>query len=462
MPVNCPRVSVILPTYNRDRILPRTIKSVLRQTMPDFELIIIDDASTDDTEEVVRSFEDPRIIYIKRVFNHLKIYRQSGFIDNPRNDGLKHARGLYIAYIDSDDLYRGLFLEKMCAFLDEHPGVGMAYADAFWHRNLDGIKEEANCNMSVDFGPKVMRIRNIIRTQTVMHRREVVEKVGFFAPIGVKCPHPGISYVGNEDWDYWLRISEKFVVKHYPEVLVHKINKTSRHYDDHHYDPEFAPAVEKNTTAPERRDLYYRIDIVKDYVDTVRKLSGIKGWMQENDGYILMMLAHSGKGIGEIVEIGSFMGLSTSWLAIGSKKAGREKVTAVDHFKGSPEHQPGAEAECRNIVSEGTTFRKFMKNIKDAGVNDHITPIKASSEEAAATWTSPIRLLFIDGEHSYDASKKDFELWSPFVVSGGYIAFHDIDNYEGVTAFYKELKASSSTYREVLAVDSLRVLQKTL
>ena len=77
----------------------------------------------------------------------------------------------------------------------------------------------SSCNLSLDFGPKVMSHRNIIRTPTVMHRKKVSERVGFFKPIWVRCPHPGVPYVGIEDWDYWFRASEHFTIKHFAVLL---------------------------------------------------------------------------------------------------------------------------------------------------------------------------------------------------------------------------------------------------
>ena len=453
-------VSVILPTYNRDRLLKRSIKSVLRQTRPDFELIVIDDASTDDTEKVVRSFEDSRIVYLKRTVNHLEHYRRTGEPDNPRNDGLRAAGGRYIAYLDSDDFWRSNLLEVMVDYLDRHPEVGLAYCDAVWHRNLDGREELANCNMSVDFGPKVMRLRNIIRTLTVIHRRECSEKAGFFGPIWVRVPRPDSTYVGIEDWDYWLRIAEHFTVKHHAEVLAHKINKTSLHYHDPEFDPEFNPPGAGPVPDQNPGRIINQIKYIKEFSALQEKVKGAKGWLRDTEGYVLWFLAAHGRGRGEIVEIGSYMGLSTSWLALGSKATGREKVTAVDHFLGSVEHQPGAKHECRIIAKEGTTYRKFIKNITEVGVADLVDPIRASSREAAANWRKPIRLLFIDGEHSYEESKKDFETWSPFLVDEGYVVFHDVDQWPGVTEFYYELLAAGR-HHQVLAVDTLRVLSRT-
>jgi len=454
-----PVVSVIMPTYNRADLISRSIKSVLRQSRPDFELIVIDDASMDDTEAKVRAFQDPRIRYLRRKVNHLELYRETGIEDNPRNDGLKIARGRYISYLDSDDLYRVDFLSEMAAFLDAHPEVGLAYANAIWHRNLTGKKEEANCNLAVDFGPQLMRIRNPIRTPTVMHRREVVAEVGYFKPIKVRVPHADASYVGIEDWDYWLRVSERFEVRQHPVILAHKINETSDHYLDPDFDPEFEAAPEA-VPETEGRDLFYRMGIAADFKALESALAGVEGHLNPAEGYALMQLAAHGAGTGEIVEIGSFMGLSTCWLALGAKSGGREPVTAVDHFKGSKEHQAGRRHECAVLVEQGSTYPRFLENIERAGVKDQVRPVVATSEEAAKTWGRPIRLLFIDGDHRYESTRRDFELWSRFVVEGGYIAFHDVDTWPGVTRYYHEL-VEQGGFQEVFTALALRIVRKT-
>ncbi|HKK53946.1 MAG TPA: glycosyltransferase family A protein [Patescibacteria group bacterium] len=97
MKINNPKISVIIPTYNRANFLPRAIKSVLNQTFKDFELIIVDDGSTDNTKEVINNYlkNDDRIKYI---------YQQnSGGPPKPKNTGIKIAKGEYIAFLDSDD-----------------------------------------------------------------------------------------------------------------------------------------------------------------------------------------------------------------------------------------------------------------------------------------------------------------------------------------------------------------------
>lgn len=203
-----------------------------------------------------------------------------------------------------------------------------------------------------------------------------------------------------------------------------------------------------------------RLRTVVDFLEVNLQADLIPGYLHEVQGYALMILAESGPGVGGIVEIGSFFGKSTCWLAAGTKKAQREKVTAVDHFKGSPEHQAGQACASPLLEREGTTYNAFLENIRKFGVEDWVVPMRMSSEEAAAQWSGPIRLLFIDGDHSYEASKKDFETWAPFVVHGGVIAFHDIYEWTGVTQFYNELMANTKEYKQIMSVMGLNVIQR--
>ena len=162
-----------------------------------------------------------------------------------------------------------------------------------------------------------------------------------------------------------------------------------------------------------------RLKATAEYLHLVEELKPVQGFLLDLQGYTLLLLAEEGPGAGCIVEIGSFMGKSTCWLARGAKRAQREKVYAVDPFTGSPEHQRGGTCEVATIMEEGSTFPIFEQNIRAMGVLDQVVPIVARSEDAARTWHDPIRLLFSDGDHSYEASKLDFEPRSPFGVPRG-------------------------------------------
>jgi len=127
-------VSIILPTYNRAGRIGRAIRSVLAQTYRAWELIVVDDASTDDTAAVVDSFADRRIFRVSLPFN-------CGSPSRPRNVGLQLARGEYLAYIDDDNTWREQHLEHLLATLAKHPGAAGAYGGKA-HHLPDGTVEE--------------------------------------------------------------------------------------------------------------------------------------------------------------------------------------------------------------------------------------------------------------------------------------------------------------------------------
>ena len=125
-----PRVTVLLPTYQSEKYLCETLESVFSQTFQDFEVLIVDDHSTDDTLKIVRSFADSRI--------RLLVGLQKG-LAAALNYGMQEATGEYIARIDADDLMVLTRLEKQVAYLDEHPKVavcGGGGAKLLWSKYL--------------------------------------------------------------------------------------------------------------------------------------------------------------------------------------------------------------------------------------------------------------------------------------------------------------------------------------
>jgi glycosyltransferase involved in cell wall biosynthesis len=113
-----PTISVVIPTYNRARVLPRAVRSVLGQTYVDFELIVVDDGSTDDTHAAVAAFSDRRLRAI-----HAAHAGQAA----ARNQGVSVARGEWIAFLDDDNEWRADYLERQLAVAERTPGVGVVY-----------------------------------------------------------------------------------------------------------------------------------------------------------------------------------------------------------------------------------------------------------------------------------------------------------------------------------------------
>ncbi|MFH2146033.1 MAG: glycosyltransferase [Candidatus Omnitrophota bacterium] len=185
-----PKVSVILPTYNRARLLSRALESVLNQTYRDFELILIDDASTDETRQVIDRYHDKRIVYV-----YLESRRGAACA---RNTGLKLARGVYIAFQDSDDEWFKEKLALQVPVLDGSPAeVGMVYSD--YCRQEDGRTKQVILPKEASAIRNLLFHGNFIPIQCLV-KKECFERIGFFD-----------EELGRyQDWDLWLRISSVY------------------------------------------------------------------------------------------------------------------------------------------------------------------------------------------------------------------------------------------------------------
>jgi len=187
-------------------------------------------------------------------------------------------------------------------------------------------------------------------------------------------------------------------------------------------------------------------DIIKHIKKIVDK---IDGWLSNSESRFLYFIAKNGTAKGAIVEIGTWKGKATIWLAIGTKQAKREKVYTIDHHRGSAEHG-------NNVW----TYPEFERNINNAGVNDAVIPMIMKSEEAVKNWNKPIRFLWIDGAHEYESVKQDFLLWEPYLVNGGIIALHDTTTWAGPKKIVEEYILNSNKFKNVGAVGTVTFAEK--
>lgn len=203
MGINSPKVSVIIPTYNRAIHIGRAVESIFTQTYQDFEIIIIDDGSTDNTKDVLFGYHD-RIKYI---------YQTNKGVSSARNRGIKEARGEYLAFLDSDDIWLPTKLEKQIKLFHKDPTIYLVYSYARYFdrdNNSDFIRPQHISKSFEDF----LYAETVLPTSSVMLRKEAIDKVGLFDE-----QLPSI-----EDYDLWLRISQKFKVDFISEILVEKNN----------------------------------------------------------------------------------------------------------------------------------------------------------------------------------------------------------------------------------------------
>lgn len=191
-----PKVSIVLPTYNgASRYLDASIKSCLAQTHRNLEVIVVDDCSNDHTLEVVESFFDQRIRYIR----HEKNMR----LPNALNSGFRVSTGEFLTWTSDDNEYLPVAIERMVAFLRDHGEADFVYADYYALHAESGKRELRRLPDQLDF-----RRKNCIGP-CFLYTRRVYQRIGEYDP----------KYELVEDYDYWTRVSGKFKMIHYRRPL---------------------------------------------------------------------------------------------------------------------------------------------------------------------------------------------------------------------------------------------------
>ena len=191
------------------------------------------------------------------------------------------------------------------------------------------------------------------------------------------------------------------------------------------------------------------------------------GFMPDDEGMALFEAARANLRSGLAVEIGSYCGKSTIFLGAAARLTGGRIVT-VDHHRGSEEHQPGWEYHDPALVEARSgkldTLPALRQTLATAGLEDHVVAVVGRSATVASFWRSPLNLLFIDGGHTDEAARADYEGWAKWVVPGGVLAIHDVfENPEhGGQAPYRIFKRAleSGEFEEHRRVGSMRLLTR--
>ena len=187
-----PLISVILPTFNRGWILKEAVDSVLAQEFEDFELIVVDDGSTDNTRELLMGYSDSLRV----------MYQQNAGVSAARNRGIREATGGYIAFLDSDDLWLPKKLSIQTAFFKDKPDARVCQTEEIWIRN--GVRVNPKKRHRRDSGIIFERSVHLclVSPSAVMIRRDLFDQVGLFDESIPAC----------EDYDLWLRIGSRYPV----------------------------------------------------------------------------------------------------------------------------------------------------------------------------------------------------------------------------------------------------------
>jgi len=207
-------VSVIIPTYNSAKYISRAVESVLNQTYQDFEIIIIDDGSTDNTGEIVQSIKDDRITYIKQ---------ENAGPAAARNKGLEIAKGEYIAFLDADDMWKANKLETQIKCFSQNDKLCLAFsAMDLVNEDLEIIRVKRHRKYTNNELLKQLLTNypdTVPMPSTVMIKKSYLNEVGYFYP----------ELFTGEDFDLWLRlilkgdfeyIDESLTVSYKPESSI--------------------------------------------------------------------------------------------------------------------------------------------------------------------------------------------------------------------------------------------------
>ncbi|MDO9000759.1 MAG: glycosyltransferase [Bacteroidota bacterium] len=206
--------SIIIPTYNREKIIPRAIKSILNQSFTDFEIIIVDDGSSDDTELVIKNFQNDSIKYFKT---------DNFGVAHARNFGIKLAKGKYIGFLDSDDLMETNHLQTAHEFIISKKFPEVIHLNFLWGpENKSRIhKNTLPKNLPDDIFKKCSLHVNCIFIQGVLLKDNLFNE--------------SISLMFAEDWDFFIKIATRFKI-HLLDVntcyLVDHEDRNMRNFDE--------------------------------------------------------------------------------------------------------------------------------------------------------------------------------------------------------------------------------------
>lgn len=197
-----PLVSVVIPTYNRAQMLEQAIDSVLAQDYPNFELIVVDDGSSDHTSEILNK-------YSFQISCH---YQERQGVSSARNHGTRLSRGKYICFLDSDDLWQHRKLSVQVEFMELATQIPLCYTDEIWIRN--GVRVNPH-NKHRKYSGRIFKRclpLCIISPSSAMIHRDFLLQIGGFDESLPAC----------EDYDLWLRITKDHPVEFIPKPLIIK------------------------------------------------------------------------------------------------------------------------------------------------------------------------------------------------------------------------------------------------
>lgn len=404
-----PSLCIYMPNYNYARYLPGAVKSLLKQTYKDFELIIVDDCSTDNSWDIIQR--------LARLDRRIRAYRTKRNIGQYAIGNLcaRMTEAKYFSCHDADDISLPNRLATQMRFLKGNPDVDFVGTKIIKWRDGRTIDKEwpLDCDVYSTL-PK----ENCFAHSSVIMKREAFLSVGGYR--GDNNTFAGCDYLL---WFTLLLHGYRGVnLNNRLVVICRHANHVGQRYQPP--DREFLPYLSLLAPQLKKMSEYSK----KRAYDVLERVKRIPGFLFDKEALDLYRLAFSAVGVGEIVEIGASVGRATTAIAYGCKHGGTGKVTTIDSY---------AWKTVKDIENSEQQFRRNTARLKDY-IQLHV----AASEEIGKGWNRPIKMIFIDGDHSYEAVRRDIELFLPHIVPGGVVAFHDYHNAEfgGVQRAVEEVK----------------------
>ncbi|MEO8151196.1 MAG: glycosyltransferase [Bacteroidia bacterium] len=201
--------SIVIPTYNRAAFINATVQSVLQQTYTNFEVIVVDDGSTDNTEEVINKLTHPRLFYFKK---------ENAERGAARNFGVRKAKGDYITFLDSDDLLMPHHFAIAADFIKENKQPEI-FHHAYNFINEDGVELQRLNFTKGDFNKQLIVKGNLMSCMGVFLRNDIAKQFPF---------NEDYALSGTEDHELWLRLAARYEIKHLNTVTASLVQHDTR------------------------------------------------------------------------------------------------------------------------------------------------------------------------------------------------------------------------------------------
>lgn len=447
--MDTPIVSAVIPCYNAGAYLAEAIDSVELQRVP-AEVIIVDDGSTDDSLTVARDLQRGRSLPV-----YVVVQKNQGPAA-ARNAGLRMARGSYVCFLDADDKYLPRFFSTAVDYMDKNADVVAVQCQIefieshrpveVWQRQAIENSLPSNMVVRTDIARRIggfptgAAFRGRCAGEDIAFRRQL-QAFGTLSQI----EHPQFQYRVRPGghFDYFLdrgRIDEQgnitFTEKS-KEEADGTLAAANRAYDDQ---------VRQRVLKRIQETLATSLESAMRQIQLSQQLHIVPGPLHPFEGFVLYALARHWPIVGRIIALGEDVQQAACWLGAGCADARRTPVAVVGPFK--------------DIA--GSSLTEFTQNMQTLNLAGVVQGLGGDVAQVSATWTDPVRLIYLDGLRTAEVMGRDFEQVSRFLQKHGLLVLHGVDVRSEATQLYAQLKAMPNTWNQVGRFHTLVLLERVI